>query len=102
MLTHRLAYELTHGVIPKGKCVLHRCDTPRCCNPRHLFVGTQTDNMNDRHMKGRTHCKLSDANIREIRAMAKYRTKRAIAKRFGVNEGYIGHVLAGRYRARVG
>lgn len=51
---HRIAYELGIGPIPRGLCVLHRCDTPPCVNPAHLFVGTQQDNVADRDAKGRT------------------------------------------------
>jgi hypothetical protein len=52
--THRLAWELANGPIPDGMQVLHRCDEPRCCNPDHLFLGTQSDNMADKVRKGRT------------------------------------------------
>ena len=63
---HRVAYELTHGPIPDGLFVMHSCDNPPCCNPAHLSVGTNADNVHDSMRKGRarsgsrfagvTHC----------------------------------------------
>lgn len=51
--THRIAYELTHGQITPGLEILHRCDNPPCCNPAHLFEGTQAENVTDMMQKGR-------------------------------------------------
>ena len=48
---HRLAWLLTHGCLKK--CILHKCDTPLCVRPSHLFVGTRRDNNRDMAAKGR-------------------------------------------------
>lgn len=53
MLATRVSYAEFVGPIPKGYSVLHRCDNPACINPKHLWVGTQSDNMQDMTLKGR-------------------------------------------------
>ena len=49
----RMAYLLAYGPFPLELHVLHKCDIPCCVNPKHLFLGTNTDNIQDRNKKGR-------------------------------------------------
>lgn len=63
---HRVAWLLTRADdIPKGHFVCHKCDNPICVRPSHLFIGTQSTNMQDCVKKNRisrigrswkTHC----------------------------------------------
>lgn len=91
---HRLAYIFKHGLIPLGLSVCHRCDNPPCCNPSHLFLGTQVDNNHDRDNKGRTSkgelsgkVKLKKQQVLEIVelfATGKY-TRRELATKFNIS-----------------
>lgn len=55
-LAHRKAYSLHNERDPGELLVCHTCDTPRCCNPAHLFLGSNADNMADMASKGRARC----------------------------------------------
>lgn len=102
---HRIAWELTHGD-PGAAFVLHSCDNPSCCNPAHLFLGTQADNMRDRDVKGRQRpargakngmAKLSESRVAAIRRLKREgRSQRAIATRFGVSHSTVGDILRGQ------
>jgi hypothetical protein len=52
---HRMSFVLHYkaAVLQPREFVLHTCDVPACCNPHHLFIGTQLDNIRDMMAKGR-------------------------------------------------
>lgn len=52
-LIHRLVYLIHNGPLPKGVCVLHKCDNRKCIKYEHLFPGTKKDNAIDMVRKGR-------------------------------------------------
>ena len=52
-LAHRVAYEISVDEIPDGMFVLHKSDNRKCVNPKHLFLGTNADNVKDMIKKGR-------------------------------------------------
>lgn len=77
---HRVAYKLAYGDYDPNLHVLHRCDNPPCVNPKHLFLGTNYDNVMDRVRKNRgsrplgesnPNAKLSWAQVEEIRRRVK-------------------------------
>ena len=51
---HRVAYSLACGPIPKGQQIRHTCDNAPCCNPQHLILGTQAQNMADMKARNRS------------------------------------------------
>jgi len=81
--THRLAYELAYGPVPKGKYVLHSCDRPACCAPRHLRAGTNGDNMRDMWNRRPPKRKLSPEEVKQIRAVVGW-NHRQLARLYGV------------------
>lgn len=96
VLAHRVAWTLYRGPIPAGQHVLHKCDNPPCCNPDHLFVGTNLDNVADRIAKGRSCANHGTANGRarlcaeDVRAIrADSRSDEVLAKVYGVRPGTI-------------
>jgi len=75
-LAHRVAWEFANGPIPDGKFVLHSCDTPPCCNPARLHLGSLADNNREMVERGRDRkaqgeqssgAKLTAIQVQEIR-----------------------------------
>lgn len=93
--THRLSWEMHNGLIPKGMCVLHKCDNPPCVRPDHLFLGTQKDNVNDMVQKERATSSLCAKDVREIRALYAGGgvTMKAIGAQFGIHKGTVRGII---------
>ena len=93
-----VAWELTHGAIPQGQLVCHRCDNPPCCNPSHLFLGTQKENLRDCIRKGRfPRQKLREPDVLDIRALAASGVRyQKIADQFGVAYVTVCKVVQGK------
>lgn len=106
---HRLAWTFRNGAIPEGLFVLHRCDTPRCVNPDHMFLGTIQDNVRDMHAKGRRvnprgeRChaaKLSDATVAQMltRVRSGELSQGRAAKIYGCSQQHISKLVRGERR----
>lgn len=98
-LTHRYSFTKHTGEIPDGMVVMHLCDRPICCNPDHLKLGTQAENLLDMKEKGRhragvgerhRNAILSESQARHIKEMLKLGRKGAeIAKELNVSRHVI-------------
>jgi hypothetical protein len=112
---HRWAFFLCTGIRPGSAHVLHSCDNPPCCNPRHHFLGDQVANNKDRHSKGRTArgaqlphtADLSRSDVIQIKHLCrkhvqepwdKATTQAAIARRFGVGRYVVYSISSGKRR----
>lgn len=100
---HRIAFQLATGIDPVGKVVMHACDNPPCCNPAHLRLGTQADNLQDASRKGRLpktrlgNRRLSDDDVAAIRASTL--SGPALGRQFNVTSAHISLVRRGLRRA---
>lgn len=98
---HRVSYVIFNGPIPPGKMVCHRCDTPLCIEPSHLFLGTNQDNQRDAAAKGRSGarcgCENGFAKLTEEQAQAildSSGTHIEAAQRFGVSYATVSMIRA--------
>ena len=95
---HRASWTAYRGEIPVGLDVMHVCDTPACCNPDHLKVGTVSDNMTDAAVKlrvrGWVRGKLTVDNVRTIRRLYEEgQTQQSIANVFGITQVHVSQIV---------
>lgn len=100
---HRVSWEVYRGPIPLGLNVCHRCDTPACVNPDHLFLGTQADNVADCKAKGRVYDRSGRRNPRaavtadEVEAIRRDpRPQKRIAASFRIGQSTVSRIKRGQ------
>jgi hypothetical protein len=103
---HRVMYEISNGPIPGELYVLHKCDCQLCCNPEHLFVGNQLDNIEDMIAKGRRpkqygefngRSKLTADEVRQIKVkIADGATDKALGEEYRMSQDAIGNIRRGK------
>jgi len=103
---HRESWILHFGLIPKGVCVLHKCDFPPCINPEHLYLGTQSENNKDAYSRNRRprpvgelngRSKLSARDVRKIRGLCsrgEHQVK--VANKFGMSPQMISNIVTNK------
>ena len=97
-MCNRISYEIFKGKIPEGLFVCHSCDNPPCTNPKHLWLGTPKENIQDMFIKGRKKTKINIIIANLIRKEYKLGgwTYVNIAKKFGIKQGTVGDILHNR------
>lgn len=98
--SHRFAFWLETNTNPEAVC--HKCDNPSCCNPKHLFAGTNGTNNKDRAIKGRSaHPKgelhpASILNSEDVLFIKKSNLSRKdLAKKFNIHQMTVGQIIRG-------
>jgi hypothetical protein len=103
-LCHRIAWIIFNGPIPEGIKVCHKCDVTGCCNPEHLFLGTQKNNVEDGIEKGRyanrklgkRRNKLDWDQVQEIKKLSDAgMTRKELEEKFSVGQTCIYKILNG-------
>jgi hypothetical protein len=96
---HRLAYFIINGEIPNGKEILHSCDDKRCFNPKHLFLGTRSQNMVDAYKRGLRKLAIADEEVPTIRNSPK--TNFQLSLEYNVSPSTISAIRTRRNRSHI-
>ena len=103
--SHRVVFEKVFGPIKNGLCVMHICDNPKCCNPKHLKQGTLLENNQDRQQKGRTKANFSrgSKNIKAtisddlaLKIFNEVGTAKEVAAKFKTNAQLVSDIKIGK------
>lgn len=108
---HRFVLEQKlHRRLDENMCACHTCNNPPCCNPDHLYEGTNQDNVNDkvragRQARGPDHgsrgitnpmSKLTESQIRYIREQRGRKLQIEIAKELGISRTHVSAIQLNR------
>lgn len=113
VLAYRVAWFLTIGEWPPFTiCLCHKCDNGNCCNPKHMFLGTDADNIRDMWNKGRQQrytgfatgdkhhmAMLTNQKAREIMdewRSGRWKTRKALAAHYGVPKDTVNNIVKGQ------
>lgn len=112
MNAHRVSWIIHTDIDPKDKNVCHSCDNRLCCNPKHLFLGTQQDNINDMMRKGRKKplkgekcpwAKLTEKDIHMMLALfEKGHTNKSVGALFNIHGATAGEIKRGEIWGHIG
>jgi hypothetical protein len=107
---HVVSFLIHKGEIPKGLQVNHLCFKRSCCNPNHLYLGTQQENMRDkinanRQAKGSKNgnSKLTENHVKKIKELLKNNEHpKVLAEMFEVSDTQIRNIQTEKQWSHIG
>ena len=105
---HRLAWMLYKGEIPEGFNINHACDVGCCCNPEHLYVGTQLENLEDSRRSGKlgtgrnsgrkngSNCRLEEEQVMYLRSLKERADVIAYCNEIGITLQHASFIRSGK------